>query len=412
MSALRNVDEALQDILSQIKPLDTEMIPIINARGRALATDIIAPFDLPPFDNSSMDGFAVKAEDIATASQASPAILRVTMDIPAGSTPKQQLNTGEAARIMTGAPLPIGADTIVPVEQTNHDWSDVQETHIDKTVDIFHAVPSNAYIRPIGENFRKGQTLLQAGSQLRPQDIGLLASIGHAEVTVVRQPQVVILATGDELLTPDIPLTEGKIYDSNSPMLASLLQSYGVQATVLPIAPDTLQEIRALFQRALTLKPDLIISSAGVSVGAADYVKTVIEELGSISFWRVNLRPGKPFAFGSIKDIPYFGLPGNPVSAMITAEVFLRPVVNHMLGLNQTPASIQAILDEDLESDGRRSYIRVTLTKRDGITHATTTGTQSSGALYSLVIADGLLIIPEGQTFVSKGTQCTVQYLS
>ena len=288
----------------------------------------------------------------------------------------------------------------------------MRDTRTEKTVDIFHAVPPNAYIRPIGENFQKGQILLQVGAEMRPQDIGLLASIGHAQVTVVRQPQVIILATGDELLTPDMPLTEGKIYDSNSPMLASLLQSYGAQATILPIAPDTLEDIRALFHQSVDLQPDLIISSAGVSVGAADYVKTVIEELGSISFWRVNLRPGKPFAFGAIKGIPYFGLPGNPVSAMITAEVFLRPVANHMLHLSHDPASIQAILDEDLKSDGRRSYIRVTLTKRDGITYATTTGTQSSGALYSLVIADGLLIIPEGQTFVSKGTQCTVQYLS
>jgi molybdopterin molybdotransferase len=260
---------------------------------------------------------------------------------------------------------------------------------------------------------RAGEILLAAGARLRPQDIGMLAAFGHAQVQVVRRPRAVILSTGDELVEPGEPLTPGKIRDANGAALAALVRLYGGEAIRLPIVRDTLADARLRFGEALALHPDLIISSAGVSVGAFDVVRAVLEELGTMHFWRINLRPGKPLAFGRLgmAGVPFFGLPGNPVSALVTFDVFVRPTLLRMGGQPDAVPTLTALTAAPITSDGRRSYLRVTLRREGGVWRAHLTGTQSSGALSSMLHADGLLIIPEGMRDVPAGTALPVRVL-
>ncbi len=411
MAQLRNVDDAIQQILATITPLSTETITLPDAGGRVLAQDIESDVNLPPFDNSAMDGYAIHAEASQTATQSTPVELDVTMDIPAGVYPTDALDKGQAARIMTGAPLPSGATAVIPVEATDSDFSERDGATLPATVQLYEALSAGANIRQAGENIRAGQLILKAGSVIRPQDIGMLAAIGRADVPVVKRATVVIVGSGDELVDVTEPLQAGQIRDVNSYTLAASVQALGGQAIRLPIVPDTPSAIRQLFTNALAHDPDLIISSAGVSVGAADYVRTILEEMGAIDFWKINLRPGKPLAYGHIEGVPFFGLPGNPVSAMITFDVLVRPLLHKLMQQPDTTRMMSAITGEAMRSDGRRTYARVTL-ERDGDTLiATESGTQSSGALMSMVIADGLLIIPEGMTEVEAGTRLPVRLL-
>lgn len=411
MADLLNVDDALAQILSSITALPVEMVSITAALGRVLGHDVQATIDLPPFANSSMDGFALRAADVSQATTETPVTLRVIMDIPAGVAPSQSVNAGEAARIMTGAPMPTGADAVIPVEDTDVNWQAGGDTTLPEQVQVFRCVDQGAYVRPAGENVRVGQTVLQAGTVLRPQDIGIIAALGFPRVTVVRQPRIAIVSTGDELVDVDQPLTPGKIRDVNGHTISGLVSDLGGIPLRLPIAHDTLDEARDLFNTALEQQPDVIISSAGVSVGTYDVVRAVLDELGKVGFWRVNVRPGKPLAFGNLKGVPFFGLPGNPVSAMVTFDIFVRPALLKLLGRHDDTQTIMATLDQDLTSDGRRSYLRVTLERTDGAVIAHPTGTQSSGALMSMVLADGLLIIPEDVTTVAAGTALPVRLL-
>jgi molybdopterin molybdotransferase len=373
-----------------------------------LAQDIAADTSLPPFASSSMDGYAVRAADVA----AVPARLRVVMDILAGTAPGGSIGPGEAARIMTGAPLPPGADAVVPVEDTDTGWTQASAAPLPPDVGIARSVPPGASVRQPGEDVRVGQVVLRGGHRLRPQDLGMLAALGWAQVPAVRRPRVAVVSTGDELLPVDAPLRPGAIRDSNSYMVAALVESWGGEALRLPVARDTLESVRAVFAQALGAQPDVIISTAGVSVGAADVVRAVLEELGEVSLWRVNLRPGKPLAFGHLRGVPFFGLPGNPVSAAVTFEVFVRPFLLAQQRRADTAVTATAITAEDLHSDGRRSYLRVTLTRDGSQLVARTTGTQSSGALMSLLLADGLLIVPEDVTFVPAGSVLDVRLFS
>jgi molybdopterin molybdotransferase len=408
---LLNIDTALEQILKGITALSAEQVGIEQALGRVLAHNIQAESDLPPFANSSVDGYAVRAEDIASASQETPVSLRVTSDIPAGSTPDQAVGAMQAARIMTGAPLPAGADAVVPVENTDSHWRAADNGSLPAEVAIHSAESVGANIRPAGEDMQAGQTVLRTGTTLRPQDIGVLAALGHATIPVFRQPRVVSLSTGDELVGVDEPLTPGKIRDSNGYTLSALVTTYGGIPIRLPTARDTLDDVRRLFRNALAQSPDIVLSSAGVSVGAFDVVRTVLDELGEVGFWRVNLRPGKPLAFGHLQGVPFFGLPGNPVSAMVTFEVFVRPVLLKMTNRPDQVMMTTSTVGEDIHSDGRRSYLRVKLSREDGRLVAHLTGTQSSGALMSMVLADGLLIVPENVTHVSAGEQLPVRLL-
>jgi molybdopterin molybdotransferase len=408
MPELLNVDTAIARILDDIHTLPSEMIAIEDALGRVLAEDARAETSIPPFANSSMDGYAVRAADTASGN----ARLRAVLDIPAGAIPPEQvIQPGEAARIMTGAPMPPGADAVVPMEQTDQGWNAGEPPPLPDLVGILTSAKAGDNVRPIGEDVQAGQTVLKAGRVLRAAELGVLAALGYARVSVIRQPRVAIVSTGDELLEADQPLTPGKIRDVNSYTIAGLVTTYGGIPIRIPIARDTLEDVRRRFNEALSHQPDLILSSAGVSVGTFDVVRTVLNELGAVNFWRVNLRPGKPLAYGHLSGVPFFGLPGNPVSAMVTFDVFVRPVLQKLTQKPEPLPTVQAVVSEEMRSDGRRSYIRVILRRENGQLVATTTGTQSSGALTSMVLADGLLIIPEGVTQVAAGQKLDVRLL-
>ena len=406
-----SVDEALQLILRDLKPLPDELVSLDEGLGRALAEKLIAEIDLPPFANSSMDGFALRAADLRGASADAPVQLKVVMDIPAGATPEGALGPGQAARIMTGAPLPAGADAIVPVEQTDADWTSAKNGKLARLVAVMAQVSPGDYVRPVGENVRAGQQVLAAGTQLRPQHLGMLAALGQAHVSLPRRPRVAIVSSGDELVEVHEPLGPGQIHDVNSYTIQGMVSELGATPLRLPIARDSLGAVRALFREALQLQPDLLISTAGVSVGAHDVVRDVLEELGELNFWRVNMRPGKPLAWGQVQGKPFFGLPGNPVSAMVTFEIFVRPALLRLAGRAELKQAQRATVCEALHSDGRLSYLRVTLQHDSGRLVARTTGTQSSGALLSMVLADGLLVVPEGVTFVPAGSELEVHLL-
>ncbi|MBI1280213.1 MAG: molybdopterin molybdenumtransferase MoeA [Anaerolineaceae bacterium] len=411
MRNLLNVDEALKQILAVISPLGSEEVDFLAALGRVIAEDVAANGNLPPFPNSSMDGFAIQASDINHANEQQPIELRVVMDIPAGTQPQKRIQPGEAARIMTGAPLPEGADAVIPVEDTNAQWTPGSDDPLSQSILINRSVKSGDYVRLAGEDIRKGEKIISRGALIRPAEIGLLAAVGKNRVNVIRQPRVAIISTGDELVDVSEELTPGKIRDSNSYTLAALVLANGAIPIRIPKALDKLDDVRQRFQEALAQKPDLIISSAGVSVGAFDVVRTVIDELGKVDFWRINLRPGKPLAFGHVGGIPFFGLPGNPVSAMVTFDVFVRPTLLKLSQRLDQAVMIEAAVTEDMHSDGRRSYIRVKLKREaDGWT-ARTTGTQSSGALSSMMLADGLMIIPEDVKFLPAGTKLSIRLL-
>ncbi len=359
-----------------------------------------------------MDGYAVRAADSVSAALDSPVQLTVIADIPAGIMPDRAVGPHEAARIMTGAPLPEGADAVIPVENTDDDWRAGTDTPLPDRVRVYRAVRPGANVRPAGEDMHAGQLVLRAGAVLRPQDIGVLIALSVGEVPVFRQPKTAILSTGDELADIHEPLAPGQIRNSNSYVLAGLVAAYGGLPIRLPVARDTLDDVRQRFGEALAHQPDLIISSAGVSVGTHDVVRAVVEELGALDLWRVNLRPGKPLAFGQVGGVPFFGLPGNPVSAMVTFDVFVLPALYQMTGRDPSAMPlVTAVVGEDIESDGRRSYLRVTLKQQEGDWIALLTGTQSSGALLSMVLADGLLIVPEGMKTVPAGSRLPVRLL-
>ncbi len=372
--------------------------------GRILAEDIFAPYDLPPFPNSAMDGFAVRAADVANASQQKPAKLRVIADIPAGRTPDTVIQPGEAARIMTGAPLPEGADCVIPVEDTDFNYRQ-PGLPAPSEVCIYRATREGANVRPAGEDVKRGELVMNAGHRLRPQDAGLLSMLGQAHVKVRRRPRIAIFSSGDELVDVNQPLSPGKIHDANSYTLVGLVRQSGGEAINLGVAADNPHAVRALLERAVQSEADLIVSSAGVSVGALDFVRSVVEQEGSLTFWRVNMRPGKPIAFGNYHGIPFIGLPGNPVSAYVGFEVFVRPALLKMQGAVQLERHWQiARLMEPVESDGRETYLRATVRFHEDEIQARFTGHQGSGNLLSLVQANALLFIPSGVKSLPSGS--------
>jgi len=411
LTPLLNVDNALTNILADLQTLPAETISLPESLDRVIACDIVSPIDLPPFDNSAMDGYAIHHEDSVDASPQQPARLSVSMDILAGDAPPGQLERGSAARIMTGAPIPPGCTAVIPVEDTDDEWQkgDVSPTPSD--VGLRKCLSFGENIRRAGENISAGATIAPAGTLIGPAVIGMLAGIGCAKLSVIRQPKVVILSSGDELVDVHQALEPGKIRDTNSYALAALIRKSGGIPIRLPIAKDSLESIRALYRRALEINPDMIISTAGVSVGAADLVKVVMDELGDIDFWRINMRPGKPLAYGTLQGLPFFGLPGNPVSTMVTYEVLVRPALAKIAGRARKPRIVTATIADDMKSDGRRSYNRVTLRREQDRIIARSTGIQSSGALMSMVLAEGLAIIPEGRNHVSAGEELSVLLL-
>ena len=403
--ALLSVNQARERILSQLKPVSTELMKLTGCANRVLAQDIAASTDLPPFDNSSMDGFAVRAVDVANTTGASPQRLGVVADIPAGSAPTIFLAPGQAARIMTGAQVPEGADAIVPVEETDFDSRDAGSPPPEQVL-ILKAAQPGANIRTRGMDIKAGEIVLKKGRRLQPQDLGLLAMLGAAEMQVHRQPRIALLSSGDELVGADAPMEPGKIRDSNSYMLAASIESAHAEALRLGVARDTRESVEALFERASSHPVDMIISSAGVSVGAFDFIKEVVESNGRMDFWRVNMRPGKPLAFGEYRGIPFIGLPGNPVSAFVGFEVFVRASLGRLGGeLNGGRHAVRVRTVEEINSDGRESYLRAIVEEKNGVLSAKLTGHQGSGNLRSLVQANALLIISAGVKCVPAGQE-------
>lgn len=408
---LISVDEALESLLKNFEPLAVVDIPVTEAYGRALARPIVSPVNLPHFANSSMDGFAVRAVDTLSTTPEKAILLQVLSDIPAGTQPNVRIKHGQAARIMTGAIIPDGADAVVPVEDTDFPYRQIN-LPLPKTVQINKPTSPGAYIRPQGQDVSIGTIVLDSGKVLRSQEIGFLGMLGVNTVQVSRKPLVAVFSTGDELVPVEQTLTPGKIYDANSYSLVSLVRTNGGEAISLGIVPDDEQAVRNVLDQAISLGVDLIISSAGVSVGAFDFVRSVIEAQGELSFWRVNIRPGKPFTYGSYRQVPFFGLPGNPVSAFVGFEVFVRPALLKLSGFtNLAHPSIRAMLTEPVDSDGRESYLRGRIWQQQDQWLAGITGHQDSGNMRSLVQANALLVIPSGVKSMPAGSRVTAWVL-
>ena len=404
--SLLSVAEAQERILSHFQPVATETLQLIKCANRVLAQDITATTDLPPFDNSSMDGFAIRVADVADVSADSPRSLSVVADIPAGVSPTISLAQGEAARIMTGAQVPDGADAVIPVEDTDFSNRDAGSAAPEQVV-ISNSVIRGTNIRQRGMDLHTGEIVLRKGRILKPQDLGLLAMLGYANVSVYRKARVGLFSSGNELLEAGAPLEPGKIRDSNSYTIAALTEDAGAEVIRLGVAKDDRESVKALLEKAIDLEVDLILSSAGVSVGAFDFVKEVIESNGKMDFWRVNMRPGKPLAFGEYKNIPFIGLPGNPVSAFVGFEVFVRGAIGKLNGIyNGARRKVQVRCAEQIDSDGRESYLRAEVRPdENGNFIAHLTGHQGSGNLHSLVRANALLIIPAGVKCVPAGQE-------
>lgn len=395
--------EARNKMLEGIKPLPSEKCPLADLLGRVQAQDITATFDIPPRDNSAMDGFAVITADIANATEQDPIILQVIEDVPAGRVATKSLKPGQAIRIMTGAQVPEGADTVIPVEETTVGI-------LNTEVRMLEAGRRGANIRRQGEDVKAGQLLISQGTRLRPQEVGLIASLGLTEVMATKQPVVGILSSGNEIAAPGQPLKPGQIYDANRFSVAGQVKEAGARVNDYGIVPDDLNSIKDALNKA-SQECDIIITSGGVSVGDYDLMKQALSELGSMNFWQVKQKPGKPLAFGHISGKPVIGLPGNPVSSMVVCDQYVRPLLLKMQGAaNIFRGQVTAYSDQEIRKQpGRTEFLRAKVEWRDGAYHAMLTGPQGSGILTSMVQADGLMILPEECGGVKRGDMVNVE---
>jgi molybdopterin molybdotransferase len=402
------VAEAREMILRSVAPLGGERRALLQALGSVLAEDLVSPLDLPPWDNSAMDGFAVRAEDVRGASEQSPRTLRVMEDVPAGSFATRPIGSGEAIRIMTGAPVPEGADSVVRVEHTD---GGVGIGTTNARVRVLSDGDAGRNIRSKGEDLREGARVLETGTVLGAADLGVAASLGRSQLSVVRRPRVALLTSGDELVDLDgfAEVLQGRrIVSSNTYSLAAQLAEAGVEVRILGIAADAPQSLREHLGGARGC--DALITSAGISVGEHDYLREVLLEMGlEAAFWRVRIRPGSPFGFGRISGlggIPWFGLPGNPVSSMVTFEMFVRPALLRMCGRTAVflPTAPVELRDDYPARSGLTHFSRVRLQQDSaGRWLASLTGAQGSGILTSMAAADALLVVPENQPNTSAG---------
>ncbi|MGI8588209.1 MAG: molybdopterin molybdotransferase MoeA [Chloroflexia bacterium] len=411
------VAEALEYILDHFAPLPPEPTGLLDALGRVLAEDIAADRDIPPFANSAMDGYAVRAEDTRGASRSAPRSLHVTGSVAAGYVASRPVASGETLRIMTGAPIPPGADAVIRFEDTSEGdalnsgaphaggWaSDAGPS--EASVLLYAEVRAGDNVRRAGEDVRHGQVVLRRGALLRPYEISLLAAVGRARVETHRRPRVAVLSTGDELVEIDAPVGPGQIRNSNSYGLAAQVLAAGGVPLVLGIARDNLDELTARVDEGLEQGPDMFVTSAGVSVGDYDIVKDVLDHEGTMHFWQVRMKPGKPLAFGLIRGVPLLGLPGNPVASLVSMEQFGRPAILRMLGHTRLarPVLMVRATEPIPNTSGREHYIRAVVTRDgDGAYIARSTGEQGSGILSSLTGANAMLIVEETRTLVQPG---------
>jgi molybdopterin molybdotransferase len=381
------VEEALEAILSRVNPLAVERVDVLSALGRVLAEPVISPCTIPPWPNSSMDGYAVRAHDTGRA----PVELAVVGRIIAGSMPSRALRAGEAMRIFTGAPLPDGADAVVPQEDV--------AAH-DGRITIGASVASGAYVRPAGEDVHAGDVVVEPGGSIGAAEVGLLATLGYSQVRVFRRPRVAILSTGNELADLGTEPGPGQIPNTNTYSLMAQVIEAGAEPINLGVAPDQLDAITERVRWGFDAA-DVLVSSAGVSVGELDLVRDALERSGAeLHLWKVSMRPGKPITFGTRGGRPVFGLPGNPVSAMVTFELFVRPTLRRMAGAQSLHRPrISARARGNIDNPGsRRGYLRVTLTPEADGFGARLTGDQGSAILRSMVLADGLAVVPPDTT--------------
>jgi molybdopterin molybdotransferase len=395
-----SVTGAQKCILDFARKLDVETVKLEQSLDRVLAEEIRANRDLPPYDVSAMDGYALRSADLAKI----PAALAIIEDIKAGDIPTKIVQTGQCARIMTGAPVPQGADAVIRVEDTH--------ALAEGTVRINVTVKPGNDIRPKGEGMRNGEVVLAAGTGITPGVTGVLATVKCAQVQVYRHPRVAILSTGNELEDMDDPVDPDKIPNSNSYALMAQVQALGIEPDLLGIARDDPAELEEYLQRGL--KFDVLLVSGGTSVGVHDYVRPIIESLGvQMKFWRVAMKPGHPVAFGIAAHTRFFGLPGNPVSSMVCFEQFVAPALRCMMGHTRLyRRTIAARLTHNLKHQpGRTEFVRVTLTKEEGVYAATSTGAQGSGMLLSMARADGLMVVPADSPGLAAGSLVTVQLL-
>ena len=391
-------EDARKIILERVAPLGSELVSAFDAVGRVLAEDFSAPWEFPAWDNSAMDGYAIRAEDAKA-----PATLRLSAYIPAGSAGSEPLAPGTAAKILTGAPLPGGADAIVPLEEAEER---------DGAVSIAGPVRSGAHVRRRGEDIRAGEGILPAGTILGPPEVSLLASCSRLSVPVFRRPRVAVLSTGDELIEPGEPLGPGKIYNSNALALAAAVKQAGAEPTLLGIARDDFHSLRTLLAEGL--RADALITSAGVSMGDRDLVRQVLDELEVRQvFWKIEIKPGRPTAFAMRGGTPVFSLPGNPVSTLLTFEQFVRPALLRMMGHRKVfrPLVAATFQDEIPRKPGRVSFVRVRLERRGSELLAWSAGKQDTGILKTMIQADGIAVIPADRGNLRPGSAVDVQVL-
>jgi molybdopterin molybdotransferase len=395
-------DEARAKVLDRLRPLPARRVPLAEALGCVLAEDVAAGEDLPPFANSAMDGFALRSEDVRGAGEGSPVGLRLVGEVFAGSAKLPKVEPGTAVRIMTGGPLPPGADAVVPVERT--------ETS-GETVRIQLAPPERGFVREAGEDVPAGAVVLERGRPIDPAALGMLASVGCHQVPVHPKPRVSVVSTGDELVDPGEPLGPGQIRDSNSWLLVAQARAAGAEAFRCGRLQDDPEALRRGFALAAA-DGDFVLTSGGVSVGDRDYTKRVLAELGDVRSWRVAMQPGMPQAFGLAAGTPLFGLPGNPVSCFVVFEVLVRPALRRLAGMPDDRLDrprVMARLAEPVRSPaGRVSFLRVRLEAGDDALSAMLTGAQGSGVLSSVVAADGLAVVPVHQTELPAGAEVSV----
>ena len=398
-----SADQALQIVLENVAPLGIERMSITAALGRILAEEIRSSRDIPGFDNSAMDGYAVRSADVAAASEANPVRLEVLETVAAGMMPSRRVAAGQAVRTMTGAPIAPGADAIVPVERTRAEGN---------AVDIMAVAEAGAFVRPRGEDLRRDELVMSAGKTLGPSDLGMLASLNRAMVDVWRRPRVAIVATGDELVDVDEVPAGAQIVNSSAYALAGAIREAGAAPVMLKVARDRPEEVRARLAEALAF--DVVLSTGGVSVGQFDHVKVVLDQLGMRQlFHGVAQKPGRPLKFGTIGGRPIFGLPGNPVSTMVCFYLYVRPALLRMSGAAETGlprAAVRCAADIKVAAN-LTEFVRVRLERREGQILAAPTGNQGSGILSSLSRADALLIGPAKENLLRAGDQATVLLL-
>jgi molybdopterin molybdotransferase len=397
-----SLEEARQIVLDHIEVLGPERVSLLEAGGRVLARDIFARRDNPPHDNSAMDGYAVRHADVAQASEDAPVVLAVVEDIPAGKVPAKEVGPSQASRIMTGAPVPTGADTIVPVEDTRGEGDQVE---------ILEVEDLGEHIRRRGEDMREGEPILEVGTECGPGELAVLAAVQQSFVSVYRRPRIAILSTGDELVEIEETPGEGQIVNSNTNALAAFCLAHGAEPVMLPTVPDDEAAIRATVQAAL--KADFAVSSGGVSVGEYDFVKKVLDDLGAETiFWRVAMKPGKPLVFCTVGGVPYFGLPGNPVSSMMSFLQFVRPAIRKASGYPPADWPLpeaRAQIEHPVHNDGdRRQYMRATLSYENGQLLVRTAKRQGSHMISSMLGANGFVVLEPNQQ-VSAGGEVSVQ---